>query len=272
MVTMSNVWDRATEVVRGRAGQLASIAALTLFLPAVVRDAVPLVATPGSTGFAIVGGLLAVAVLLVAIWGQLALLATATDPQTTRADAYAQASARFPASLGVTVVAILVAVALFIPIGVAIGLSGADFSGVSTTGRMPDLGGGTVAFVALYTLALLVVGIWIAARLTLTNAVVLNERLGLGAFARSWQLTRGLTWRIVGVFLLYIVVLLIAASAAQFITGAVFGLILGRTPLVVFLTAVVGGAVTTVFSVLASAFIAQLYVAVTQRGVATVFE
>lgn len=272
MVTMSNVWDRATEVVRGRAGQLAGIAALTLFLPALIRDAVPLVATPGTAGFAIAGGLAAIVVLLVAIWGQLALLATATDPGTTRADAYARASARFPAALGVTAVVILAVIALFIPIAVAVGVSGADFSGVATTGRMPDLGGGTVAFIALYALALLIVGIWIAARLAVTNAVVLNERRGIGAFARSWQLTRGITWRLVGVLLLYAIVLVIAVSAAQFITGTLFGLILGRTPLVTFLTAAVGGAVTTAFSVLASAFTAQLYVAVTQRGVATVFE
>ena len=260
------------DVVRGRAGQLATIGALTMFLPGLVRDAVPLVAQPGSTAFALIGGVLAIAVLIVAIWGQLAVLATATDPQTTRAGAYAQATARFPAALAVTMVAILAVVALLIPFAVAIGLSGMDFSGLTTTAQMPNLGRGTVAFITLYALLLLIVGVWIAARLTLTNPVVLNERRGLGAFARSWQLTRGLTWRIVGVFLLYIVVLLIALSAAQFITGAVFGLILGRTPLVAFLTAVAGGAVTTAFSVLASTFIAQLYVAVTQRGVATVFE
>ena len=272
MVTMSNVWDRAMDVVRGRTGQLAGIAALTLFLPALVRDAVRLFAAPGSVGFAAIAGLVSIGVLLVAIWGQLALLATATDPRTTAADAYAQASARFPAALAVTAVAIVVVIALLIPVGVAIGLSGVDFSAMAATGKIPELGGGTATFLALYVLALLVFGIWAAARLTLTNAVVLNERRGIGAYARSWELTRGLTWRIIGVFLLYVIVLGVAASAAQFIVGTLLALALGRLAVATFLTAAAGGLVTTILSVIATAFLAQLYVAVTPREVATVFE
>jgi hypothetical protein len=272
MVTISNVWDRATDVVRGRMGQMAGIAALTLFLPQVVQSAVPLFTAPGSTAFALGVGLLAIAAGALAIWGQLALLATASDPSATQSDAYARATARFPAALAVTIVAVLAVVVLFIPFVVAVGLSGADFSGMANTGQMPDIGGGTIAFIALYALALLIVGLAVTARLFLTNAVVLNERRGLGAFARSWQLTSGLTWRLVGVLLLYGIVVGIATSAARFLTGAVFGLALGRTATTTFLAATASSAVATVFSVLAAAFVAQLYVAVTDRGVAAVFE
>lgn len=272
MVTMSNVWDRTTEVLRGRGGVLASIAVLALYLPGLVRDAVTLVATPGSSSFALLTGVLTILVLIVSIWGQLALIAVATDPATTRSNAAAQATARLPSALAVTIVALLVVLALFVPVGAAIGLSGADFSGMTTTGAFPSVGGGTIAFVLLYTLLLAIVGIAVAARLLLVNAVVLNERRALGAFRRSWKLTRGLTWRIVGVFLLYIVVVGVAVSAAQFIAGAVFGLLLDSGPVATFLTAAVAGVVTTIFSVIAAAFAAQLYVAVTRRGVATVFE
>lgn len=272
MVTMSNVWDRAMDVVRGRAGQMAGVAALTLFLPRLVQGAVPVFAAPGSTAFALGVGLLAIVAAVVAIWGQLALLATASDPSATQGDAYARATARFPAALAVTVVAVLVVIALFIPFGVAIGLSGADISGFSASGQMPDIGGGTIAFLLIYSLLLLIVGVAVAARLFLLNAVVLNERRGLGAFARSWQLTTGLTWRLVGVLLLYGIVVGVATSAARFLTGAVFGLALGRTATTAFFAAAASSAVATVFSVIAAAFVAQLYVAVTDRGVAAVFE
>ncbi|WP_374945061.1 glycerophosphoryl diester phosphodiesterase membrane domain-containing protein [Sphingomonas sp.] len=271
MVSMSNVWDRAMDVVRGRTGVLASIAASTLFLPALVRDAVTLLLTPGSTGFALAGGLLAIVAALIALWGQLALLAVATDPATTHADATRQATARFPVALAVTIVAILVVMMLLVPVGVVVGLSGADFTAMGTRGTLPDIGGGTAAFLALYALALLIAGLLIGVRLVLTNAVVLNERRGLGAFRRSWELTRGLTWRLVGVVLLYLVVIGVAVSAAQFITGAVFGLLLDSSATVAFLAAAAAGVVTTIFSVIAAAFTAQLYVAVTQRGVAAVF-
>ena len=272
MVTMSNVWDRTTEVLRGRTGVLASIAALALYLPGLVRSAVTLTMQPGSTAFALVGGLVSIVVAVISIWGQLALLAVATDPATTRGDAFARATARLPAALVVTIVAILVLVLFLVPIGVAIGLSGADLSAMSTVGTMPSLGGGTAAFIGIYGLAITVIGIAVAARLFLTNAVVLNERRAPGAFAQSWRLTRGLTWRIIGVFLLYIIVVLVAVSAAQFITGAVFGLLLDSVRTTAFLAAAVASVVTTIFSVIAAVFTAQLYVAVTQRGVATVFE
>lgn len=73
-------------------------------------------------------------------------------------------------------------------------------------------------------------------------------------------------------FLLYVIVLLVAVSAAQFIAGAMFGLLLGSGATAAFIAAAAAGVVTTIFSVLAAVFTAQLYVAVTQRGVATVFE
>ncbi len=272
MVTMSNVWDRTTEVLRGRAGLLASIAALTLFMPGVVRDGVTAFLTPGSTAFVAVGGLVSIVVAIIALWGQLALLAMSNDPTTTRSDAYAQASARLLPAIGVTIVAILVAMLFVLPVAVAIGLSGADFSTMTTTGAMPDIGGGTAAFIGLYALFLFAFGLFIIARIMLVNVVVLNERRGLGAFRRSFELTRGLTWRIIGVLILYVIVLAVAASAAQFITGAVFGLLLDDARTTTFLAAVVAGVVTTIFSVIAAVFTAQLYVAVAQRGVATVFE
>ena len=167
------------------------IAALSLFLPGLVRDAVPLFATPGSIGFAALGGLIAIVALLIAMWGQLALLATATDPAVTRGDASRRATARFPAALAVTIVAILVVIALLIPPGVAIGLSGADLSAMTSAGQMPDFGGGTAAFLVLYLLALAVLGVAAIARLLLTNAVVLNERRGLGAFGGRGSLPAG---------------------------------------------------------------------------------
>jgi hypothetical protein len=270
MVTMSNVWDRTTDVMRGRAGALATIAALALYLPAIVRDSVALFATPGSIAFALVGAALSILVTVVALWGQLALIGIATDPATSRTGAFARATARLPAALAVTIVAILVVLLLAIPLLAAVGLSGADLSAMRT-GTMPEVSGGTAAFLAIYLLVVLILGLAIGVRMVLVNPVVLHERRGLAAYGRSWHLTRGLAWRLVGVVLLYIIVVGVAVSAAQFITGTVFGLLLDSTAATAFLAAAVAGVVTTIFSVIAAVFSAQLYVAVTQRGVATVF-
>ena len=273
MVTMSNVWDRAMDVVRGRAGILASIAAVGLFLPGLVRDGVSAFVPPNSVAFAVAVGLVTIVVAVIGLWAQLGLLAVATDPATDRAGALRQATARLPASIAVAIVLGLLLILAMLPLVIAVAVSGVDLSAMGTPGGVSGLGRGTVLFLAFYLLALLPIGVFVLARLSLINAVVLNERRGLGAFRRSFELTRGLTWRLIGVALLYLIVVGVAVLAAQFITGTLFGLLLGRgSPGALFLTAAVTGAVAATFSVIATAFVAQLYVAVTQRGVATVFE
>ncbi|HEU0066584.1 MAG TPA: hypothetical protein VFQ57_05020 [Sphingomonas sp.] len=271
MVTMSNVWDRTTDVLRGRGGILASIAVATLFLPAIVSNAVTLFLMPGSTTFVMVGAVVTIVVLLLSMWGQLVLVAVASDPETTRTQAAARATARFPALIAVSIIAFLVLLLLFVPIGAAIGMSGIDFAAVTRTGAMPNIGRGTITFLSLYGLMILIAGLFVGVRMVLLNAVVLNERLALGAFRRSWSLTRGLTWRLVGVVVLYVIVVGVAASAAQFVSGAIVGLIADSATTTAFLASVVAAVVTTIFSVVAAVFTAQLYVAVTQRGIATVF-
>jgi glycerophosphoryl diester phosphodiesterase family protein len=57
-------------------------------------------------------------------------------------------------------------------------------------------------------LVLLIVGaLWVAVRLVLTTqAVVVDGRRGPDALARSWELTRGSFWRVLGVFVLTVVI------------------------------------------------------------------
>ncbi len=112
--------------------------------------------------------------------------------------------------------------------------------------------------------ALLVVAFVIGARLILLNPVILNERRGLGAVMRSFRLTRGLTLKIVGVMILFAIVLLVPMMAIQAVVGLVARLILGADaqPAIGFLAGTAGAAVTSLFSVVAAAFTAQLYVAV----------
>lgn len=265
-VSIGAVWDRTVEVLRGRAGILAPIAVATVFLPTVVSNALSTYAAPTVGATAILGMVVALGVLLASIWGQLAMLAVATHPATTRADAGRQASARLLPALGVVlVIGIVFSLAVVPPIVVLI-QSGANLSAMSagaTPRNMPVIPPGASMFLFAYIIAFIVAAFWLGARLLLLNPVILNERRALGAIARSVRLTRGLTWRLVGVMLLFVVVLIVAGSAVQFVVALPLRLILGADalPTVVFLAAIAGAAVTTVFSVVAAAFTAQLYVA-----------
>ena len=264
MVRMGNVWDRTVEVLNGRTGMIGGFALLGLFLPSVVRDAYVAVGTPGTMGFALIGLTLSLIALLAMIWAQLAIVAVATHPSTTRADAAQQARARLAPAFGITMLLGLIAVVATLPPIVMLVLSGFDFASASRgAAMMTPPSAGTAVFVSLYFLLYLLVAIWVAARLALINAVILNERLGIGAIRRSFALTRGLIWRIIGVVVLFAIVLVVATAAAQAVTGVVLRLVLGEggRGVAAFLADVAGTLVTTGFSALAAVFTAQLYVA-----------
>ncbi|MEG3165880.1 hypothetical protein U1701_14880 [Sphingomonas sp. PB2P19] len=265
MVKMGNVWDRTVEVMNGRTGMIGGIAALGLFLPGVVRDAYVAAATPGTAAFALIGSALSLVALLAMVWAQLAIIAIATHPATTQSDAARQARARLAPAFGITLILGVIACALILPPIVALVLSGFDFAAAArgvpvTPGAFSR---GTAVFIAVYLLALGLVAIWLAARLVLLNAVILNERLGVGAIRRSFALTRGLTWRIFGMIILFGIVLLVAVGAAQAVVGVIFRLVLGAdgVGLAAFLAGVAGTVVSTGFTALATVFTAQLYVA-----------
>jgi hypothetical protein len=262
MVRIGTVWDRTVDVLRGRLGILIPIAAVSLFLPSVLNTALAAFGPAGTGGMAILGAIIALAVLLANIWGQLAMLAVATHPATTRADAGRQATARLLPALGVIIaMAVLFALALVPVVAVMMG-AGVDLTRGNVA--VQTLPAAVSGFIGIYSLVFLVVAFIAGARLILLNPVILNERRGLGAVMRSIRLTRGLTLKIVAVMILFGIVLLVPMLAVQAVVGLIARLILGADalPAIAFLAGVAGAAVTSLFSVVAAAFTAQLYVAV----------
>jgi hypothetical protein len=271
MVKMGTVWDRTVEVLNGRTAMIASVAVLGILLPSVIRDGFVTFSTRGTVTFALGGGLLTIAALVAMIWAQLAIVAIATDPATDAAAARRQAGARLLPALGITALLAVVAVLLVLPPVIALMRSGFDFSAAASGSsvQMTPPSASAAGFAGLYGLAYMLVALWLGARLVLLNPVILNERLGIGALRRSVQLTKGLTWRIIGVMILFAIVLLVAAGAAQSVTGIIFRLALGADSITTatFLAGIAGTVVTTAFTALAAVFTAQLYVAVREKHV-----
>lgn len=264
-VKMSNVWDRTTEVLSGRAGALAGIAFTTLFAPLVLMLGYTTTVQPRTPQQLVVLLVLLVLVAVVGVLGALAMIALASEPATTRADAWRQARSRVVPLIGVSLVLVAIALLAFSPVFVAIAHAKGAMATLAATGMPAKLSGGTVAFVSIYYFVLLAFLIWASARLSVLNAVVLHERRGLGAIRRSFALTRGITWRLIGVLLLYVVVLFIARAAVQSVVGVILRLALGPAQIdtALFVAGVCGAVVTTLFTILAVTFTAQLYVATT---------
>ena len=260
MVRMGTVWDRTVEVLRGRAGILAPIAMIAIFLPAVLNNVLRLTITPGTPSAAILVMVVALAVLVANVWGQLAMLAVATHPATTRADAGRQATQRLLPALGVLLTLGVVFSLAFLPIVFLLVRAGVNPAAMTAQ----TLPAGVAGAVGIYSLILLVVILFVGARLILLNPVVLNERRGIGALMRSVRLTKGMTFRIVALMVLFGIVVLIPTMAIQSVVGLIFRLVLGEggIPVATFVATTAGAAVTTAFTIVAAVFTAQLYVAV----------
>jgi len=268
-VKMGTVWDRTIEVLNGRTGMIASIAVLGILLPTVVRDGFVAFSSRANPVSMLIGVALTIVALVAMIWAQLAIVAIATDPAVDAASARRRGGARVLPALGITVLLTIVALLLAVPPIVVLVQSGFDFAAAAngSSARMTPPSVGAASFTALYGLAYLLVLLWIGARLVLLNPVILNERLGVGAIRWSIQLTKGMTWRIIGVMILFLIVLMVATGAAQSVTGIVFRIVLGADSVATaaFLAGVAGSVVTTAFTALAAVFTAQLYVATREK-------
>lgn len=275
---MGDVWDRTMEVVSGRGRILTTIAVLLLWLPGVIRTAMAVwltgaaspALTPATAGASGSFGLLFVVALIAAglgVIGQLALIAVASDPATTQAEAMRTGVRRFGPTIGITMLLSLAAFVLLIPMAlpfVAAFAHVASMTPDAMAGAVGGIGAGSRAFVGLYAVALFCVGIWVVARLALLNAVIVNERLGVRSIARAFALTRGLAARIVGVMILAGIVVAVVMLAVQSVGGIAFRLILGSANMALadLMTVAATGVIGTALTVLWCCFIAQLYVAV----------
>lgn len=266
MVRMSGIWDRTVEVLNGRAGTLAAIAVLTITIPAIVQSVLGggAQAVPG-----VAGGLVGLVAFGLTLWGTLAMTAVASDPAIGRAAGLRIGARALPRTLAVMAVLGIALVVLCLP-GVAVLLnSGYDLTAAQRGDHVAAMANVRAGPVALYGVLAAAVMIWLFARLVLIYPVLVNEGLMVGALPRSFALTRGLTGRIVGVVILFLVVLVVAMLATQGVFGTAFRLILGadQQKLALVLTAVIMAVVTTGFSVLQIVFAAQLYVATRTDGI-----
>ena len=263
MVTMGSVWDRTAQVVAGRGAMLAGIALPTILLPTIVRDAFVAYSTQGTASFALVGGMLSIIVLVLAIWGQLAIIAVASDPGTDRGGAFRIATGRLLPAVGVTLVMLVAITITILPAVAMLASAGIDFKAMGA-GQAPTAGsvsGALAAGALLYAFVWSLALFWVGAKLTVWQPVLVNERNGLRALSRSWALTNGSTWRIIGVLILFGIVFLVAVLAAQSVTGIVLRLILGPEHIAtaVFLAGIVASAVSTALATLAIVFMTRLY-------------
>jgi len=264
-IRIGEVWDSTLDAARGRARVIAPIALAALFVPGAVLNAVALF---GGEGAAVPYALGTLAATALVIWGLLAIAAVVTDPATTRADAVAQANRRFGAAIANGVVLGLVVLVALLPAVIALAGAGIDWGALQ--GPQPNIARalagaspGAIRFASLYGLVFVGLWLWLMGRTALTYPVALNERRGLGAVGRSFQLTRGAGAKLMAVFLLFLVVLRLLTAAVQGAVAVPVRLLLGRgsEATALFAGGLAAGLVSTALVALFCIFTGRLYVA-----------
>lgn len=268
-VSMATVWDRTSEVLAGRQGILATIALATLWLPAVIQQGIAAALigdasapAPGGAGGAI--RLMSLVVTIVALWGKLAVVAVASDPANGTSDAYRLALRRLPLLLGLALLIGVGFAVLAIPLAIVAAPYASSMMAYGSTAMTAPMGfipAGQRAFFALYLLALMVALSWVVVRLLALNPVVLNEREGLASYRRSFQVTHGHFWRLLGVILLFGVIIAVAGFATQAVVGVAARLLLGpaHLALAAVVTTLFTAAVGAAGNVVALVFVTQFY-------------
>ena len=112
-----------------------------------------------------------------------------------------------------------------------------------------------VIIVSIGTILLIMPGIWLATKLSMSFAALVFERKGpFGALGRSWKLTRDNFWRVFGTLLVVAIIVIVF----QVVVGGIVGAILGGSNASELAAAIV----TTILNVLLLAVTYPLWAAV----------
>ena len=265
MVKMDYVWDRTVEFLGDNLSAVLPFAVLGVFVPTSIMNALSPLWQDAGEGQKAVLTLAIVALVAVMFWGTLAITSLAIDPSVRRGGVGGAAARRVPVMVGNYALLLLGVIVLAIPMGIIAAAAGLDVAAMGGGRATPLTSPAAGAALALYFLVFLAVILAAAARLVPLGAVVMAERNGVGAIARTWRLTRGMTWRLIGVTILYAVVSQVAGLAARTVFGSLLRLVGGgEGPVTVgsVVTGVIVAAISAGFSTVAAVFAAKLYVAV----------
>jgi Membrane domain of glycerophosphoryl diester phosphodiesterase len=250
-LSISQAWDE-TRAILARDGKLIAAVALALFvLPGVVLNVAVPEMRAGEMRQVGPWMLIALAVLLISMVGQLSVVRLSMGPPITVGEAIAHGLRRLPSYAGAF---LMWTVPLLVVISLLYTLAGPQGSPQSSA-------------VAIGLLAMMVVGIYVGVRLVLLSAVASAETGGpIAILRRSWELSRGNWWRLFG----FVVTVLIAGIVVLWAIGSTVGLLAKLafgdvSPLSVggLIVVIVAQLLSAAISVILLVMIARLY---TQRA------
>lgn len=263
MVNMGNVWDRTTAFIADHLRAVLAIAVPGLLVPLTASKVVGgAMQDCGAPLDPMVGGVLTVVLMVPVLWSILALTALGLSGGTA-----GEARGVALRNLGRAVAAIVLVVVALSILVLPLMLAGSSFVKDSCAAAAAPSGTPPI-WVPIYGVVWLVLAVFVAARLTMLYPVIIAEGGVIAALRRTWQTSRGIVWKLIGVSILFQLVKAIADLAALTVFGSIARMLAPQagpfgvsTIIVALLVACVG----TAFWVIVATFTALLYREVTGR-------
>lgn len=260
-LSITTAWNETAAFVAREAQLVLPIGFLLLALPGALLQIVMPTPTPGQlpeTGLWMAAIPVAI---LVSIVGALAVTLLALRPGTSVGEALQHGARRLlPVVLALLLVSLGAAIAT-LPVFLLFGLAA--------------MAAGTPAVGALALLVLFPVALILWARLSLVTPVAAAESVGpIAILQRSWALTRGHFWTLLGFLVLMLVVTLVISIAVSAIGGIVILLIAGQPDpgsLAFYLMLIVSTLVQAVLSTVLAVMVARVYAQLSGDGQVGVF-
>ena len=258
-LSLSRAWEE-TKAIVARDGQLITSVALALIaLPTAITT---LITPNGMTqSSALWVDVIVIIASLIVLAGQLALIRLAIGPSIAVGEAIAHGVRRMPLYFLAVLLICIVLLAVAIPFAVVLALMGVPIE------QAPKEVSGALLLAALLYLVMV---FYTAVRMIMAAPVASAEPVGpIRIIRRSWALTGGAFWRLLGFLLLFFIGAIILLMAVQVVVILLATMALGpvdpmsASALVVALVqALANAAISTLFSVM----IARLYVQLATDG------
>lgn len=254
-LSITQAWNEAVALLRREAGLLLPVALAFFGLPLVLLQLAAPDQTAGAPAQLGSWMLWIIPTIFVTIIGTLTISLLTLREGISVGEALGAALRRLPAFMLASLLISVVVGAIVIGImAVLIGvlLAAADGGG-----------GGQAAVTALTFVALLPVMIFFMTRLMLMSPVAANEAVGpIQIIRRSWTLTKGHVWRLIGFVLLASIGFAVVSLAATAVIGSLLALLLGAPEpgnLTFVILLLLGGVLNAIWGAFYTVVVARIY-------------
>lgn len=259
VLSISKAWDEASHFIRRESRLLIPVALAMLAGPATLfgwynPSGDPNQAT-GSLGWP-----LTLIILILAVAGQMAIAGMAVGWSGSVGAALMQALKRVWGVLAAALMVFLpLSVVLVLAIAVVLGSAGITDPAQVTADTLAAVPGMSFAL-----LAMTLIFLYFATRLFLLTPTGMIETANpVRIISRSWRMTKGHFWRLVGTLLLVLIASLVASIAVSTVVGSAMTLIAGEARpynLTALIVALADGVVSAAISTISAALVGRIYV------------